>query len=325
MDTTPNWDMIQSAAAYSTLSGILAGFALTAVTVVVTVVAGGRRHLSPRRLNLLAMTAGWLIIAFFSLLLVSFLFAVLSGHDRFVTTVDPTTHQLDYGAKTMQPLMLGLPVSILFSSAAIQLFLGIVWLFELVNLGNLTQVCARIMFWFLIPLSAVHIHSYYGTIEEERTNQAPPQSLQFWFIAIAAVAVPILVFGLVRLLGRILGRRNRAKEVMEERKHMSESVPKFTIQHVPAVIALCLTLVVGISFGVFENVSESTFADPNFDLYGVMIVVYAVLAVLWTLYVLSLPKRAPMQKAAGSDSTAKDTASQHASLHQSIETQIAGA
>lgn len=339
---TPNWDMIQSAAAYSTLTGILAGFALTSVTVVVTVVTNRRRQLEAKRMHL-EMTAGWLITSFFSLLLVSFLFAVLAGHDRFVITVDPSTHQIDYGAKTIQPLVLGLPVSLLFSSAALQLFLGIVWLFELVQLGRLTQLCARVMFWFLIPLSAVHIHSYYGTIEEERTHKAPPLSLQFWGVALVAIAVPLVAFVLTRLLGWIGSARREAREKKAGHEQRNTSAPEKpltgekesrtgeqghtsapTIQYAPVLAALGLTLIIGISFGFVENLPESTFSDPHLDLTPVIWGVYSFLAVLWTLYVFGLPKNSdnkhhgpPGSRSAG-EATQQIMAHERGEVHQTV-------
>lgn len=298
---TLNWDFTHSASSYSALAGILAGFALTAITILVTA-AFSRREIdtSSDRDRLEAMIS-WLTVAFFGLVIVSFLLAVLAGDDRFVTTVDPTSGQLHFGATTLLPLVMGLPASVLFSVAAMQLFLGVIWLFAYLRLGWLAQVCARIMFGFMVPLSAVYVHSTFTDYEWARTQTPPAVSLQSWQWTIGATAVPVVAFVLYRTphylqsLGHRLARKRgtraalRPLRVTALEKGVSTHGFQVWVRAVAIVASLSATLIIAIAFGYWEDVPESVLASGQFHLSDLTGLVYGGLAVLWTLYALGLP------------------------------------
>lgn len=313
----PNWDVTQAAAAYSTLTGILAGFALTAITVVVAFTASRQANRSATERHYLEVTLGWLLTAFFSLLLVSFLYADLSGHDRFITSVDSTTHQLSYGASTIQPLVLGLPASVLFASAAIQLILGVIWLFAFLGLGWLAQFAARVMFWFLLVLCAVFVHSYYDVFNIVLAHKAPPLTLWFWADAIIAILLPCFVFALYRAPHWLRGirnwtvRRNSTVTNIQTAGDTRVTVFQRAVRSLGVLVSLGLALAVAILFGVWENAPESSFTTSTFSLSGFNWVIYGLFAGLWSLYVLGLPTISATAENQEAGSSKDDNATQH--------------
>jgi hypothetical protein len=122
-------DLTKIGGAYATFAGVLAGF----VFVVVGYLLGNRPREGSSTLGRnLELTLSWPVCAFVAMSIASFLFALLSGEDRF----SDTSGGLGFGTTRMRPLVLSILASGVLSIAVLLLLLGLIWLFKYENSGR---------------------------------------------------------------------------------------------------------------------------------------------------------------------------------------------
>jgi hypothetical protein len=117
------FDATKVAGAYATFAGLLAGFVFAAMVYLMSSDSQRRRNLEAQGLDI---PLSWSVLAFVSLSLGSFLFALLSGEDRFGTQAS--------GAEALtpriRPLMLFIIASGTLTTAILVLLLALIWLFK---------------------------------------------------------------------------------------------------------------------------------------------------------------------------------------------------
>lgn len=114
-------DMTKVAGAYAAFAGVLAGF----VFAVMGYLLGNRSADSDKRGENVEVALSWAVLAFVGLSISAFLFALLSGEDRF-SLPDPsgTLHT------RIRPLILSIVASAVLSVAILVLMLSLNWLFH---------------------------------------------------------------------------------------------------------------------------------------------------------------------------------------------------
>ncbi len=107
-----NWDITRSSSAYAAFAGILAGFIFSSIGFILYNTPSDKISESDSR----QPTLVWLITAFFSLLISSFLFSVISGDDYLVQGTTKIS---------VIPYYTGIIATLLLILAAFQVILGL--------------------------------------------------------------------------------------------------------------------------------------------------------------------------------------------------------
>lgn len=116
-------DITKVAGAYAAFAGVLAGF----VFAVMGYLLGNRKQDDGKRRTIaLEIGLSWSVLAFVGLSLASFLFALLSGEDRFGIPANGAS----VGPTRIRPLALSIVASWVLSAAILLLLLGLNWLFS---------------------------------------------------------------------------------------------------------------------------------------------------------------------------------------------------
>lgn len=137
-------DLTKVAGAYSAFAGVLAGF----VFVVIGILLSNRPP--EEQANAHNVTLSWSVVAFVGLSMSCFLFALISGEDRFVSATTQPHPELT----RIRPLVLMIIASAVFILAVLVLFLVLIWLFkewlfkrQATNDAVIKQL--RVVIWFL--------------------------------------------------------------------------------------------------------------------------------------------------------------------------------
>lgn len=188
------WNIVQSASAYSTLTGVLAGFLVTAIVFSLEHRTrddnrqnhnkdGNKRHIS---IPVYAAS-----VACLSLALSSFLFALLNGAD------------LSSPASTSLAYILGSAAFGTFALSVVQLMLSIIWLFTVheINLSVIRGI--KILFRFMLAVGMLYMFKF--SVDVLRVKSGDTQEHPWIFLLLLAYA--LYAYAATRLGVRFIRRK----------------------------------------------------------------------------------------------------------------------
>lgn len=279
----PNgWDMTKAAAAYASLTGLLATVTLTALGFALFYVRRDTLRTVRRRGERNA-TLIWLTTAFFSLLMTTFMLDVLSADDRFRIGINQG--QQTFGPERTHPFVLGVVVSSTFALGALQVILSLLWFFAVQKVDRTVVWCGRVVFGAVIVCIFVYVHNAYVGIDWIRANQEPSNSLISWSLHALCFFLPVMVAVTLRwaVRKRIQGAylHFRLPFRTARRRH------RWALHPAPALFSLLLTVATTILFGVVTDLGERDVRPWNMD--SVEWYVLLILGIFVGSYVIAVP------------------------------------
>lgn len=173
-------DLTKVAGAYSTFAGVLAGFVFGVMGYLLasrSLAVHDHRH---------DATLSWSLLAFVGLSISCFLFALLSGEDRFtaVTAAHPIPTRI-------RPLVLTIVASGVFTMAILVLLLALIWLFKREEINDAVLWQLRGIIWLTGLLSVSYFDGTFSAIsvalgQGGTVDLHVIQTLVIWALAIVS-------------------------------------------------------------------------------------------------------------------------------------------
>lgn len=173
-------DLTKVAGAYSTFAGVLAGFVFG---VMGYLLASRSRAVHDHRHD---ATLSWSVLAFVGLSISCFLFALLSGEDRFtsVTAAHPLPTRI-------RPLTLSIVASGVFTMAILMLLLALIWLFKREETNDIVILQLRGVIWLTGLLTVSYFDGSFSAVSVAlgtggTVDLHVVQTLVIWALAIVS-------------------------------------------------------------------------------------------------------------------------------------------
>ena len=159
------WDITHSAGAYSTLTGVLAGFLVMAIIF-------SLQERKTRDISILLYAAS---VACLSLALSSFLFALLSGADL----TSPASTSLAY--------ILGSAAFGTFALSVIELMLSIIWFFSVHEINSSVMYGVNVLFQFMLVVGILYMFKF--SVDVLRVKAGDTQEHPWVFLLLLGYAL----------------------------------------------------------------------------------------------------------------------------------------
>lgn len=250
-------NFMQANAYFSQFAGVLSGFVFTAMILLLTISSNQLPKPITFRIALHS-----LFIAWFTLVDSCLLYATLAGDQTII-----------------RASLLSICADTILSFAALQVVLGIVWLFEMHNVDRSIMACTRWMFQGVMLVIVINFIVVIGDILWVKTHQDWRSSwVQYFLYFLILYVIPLMI-----LLARLTNFPKKMKEV--EKKVISTVLSPITFN-----ASMGFTFVITAIAIFFQDFNESEIAHVNtayFQLFSSIFVV--MLAILLTLYQMSFP------------------------------------
>ena len=203
-------DATKVASSYSAFAGVLAGFVFAVMGYLL-----GSRKLggSQAEREDLETALSWAVIAFVGLSLASFLFALMSGEDRFGLPINPTT---GVGSTRIRPIALDIVASGVLSVAILTLLLGLNWLFASDKVSTALVFQLRAVEWLIGLLTLFYLDGAFLAVpvaQHEIATDDPGPLAQLSVILLLAIILGEVVGGLLR---RSKGRQKQVARIITQ-------------------------------------------------------------------------------------------------------------
>lgn len=255
-------DVTKVAAAYAAFAGLLAGF----VFAVMGYLLGSRRSREGEGTSQeLDATLSWSVLAFVSLSLASFLFALLSGEDRF----NPSASSAILQPTRIRPLVLSIIASGVLTTAILALLLALIWLFKLESTSSIVRAQLRLVIYLTGLLTLYYLDGTFTAVPVAQGSLPPDDTSSL--IPLCEFFVGAVALG--ELLGIILRRTGR--------------VPRQVVRVVAQTLFLLVVFASGGFFNLVDYANEagsSTWHITTYEWWGV-----GGLAAVLFLCILNLP------------------------------------
>lgn len=192
-------DMTKVAGAFSTFAGVLAGF----VFAFMGYLLGSRTQRGrPEQADTLDTALSWSVLAFVSLSVTAFLFALESGEDRFA----PSANGTGLGAIRMRPLAMHVVASSVLSTSIVVLLIALTWLFrsEAMNRPLMRQL--RLVVYLTGLMTLYYFDGTFGALlvaQGQRIDISLSTLIPLSTVSILAIAGGELVGLLLRKAARV--------------------------------------------------------------------------------------------------------------------------
>lgn len=245
------WNISQSAGYYSQFAGVLAGFVFVAITLLLTP-ANLEIFKDPSRKQARTITLQSLFVSFFSLLISSFLFAVIAGEQT-----------------TIRAFALGGIASSLFVLSVLQVMLSINWLFKgygvdrsILTLGWWLYQAVTIIAWLYV------IFFFYDLIWVQTENEWEILLYIGLGIGLLGYLVPLVI---AMILRKLLATEKLYPSIL--------------------YCSAALIVVASIIYGILSDLSEAMIRMATTD-YIILssVIILLILSLFFFFYQLSLPR-----------------------------------
>jgi cytochrome bd-type quinol oxidase subunit 2 len=203
-------DATKVAGAYSAFAGVLAGFVFA---VMGYLLGSSKLGASQAEREDLETALSWAVIAFVGLSLASFLFALLSGEDRFGLPINPAT---GVGPTRIRPIVLDIVASGVLSVAILTLLLGLNWLFASDKVSTSLVIQLRVVEWLIGLLTLFYLDGAFLAVpvaqHEIATDDLGPLA-QLGVILLLAITLGEIAGWLLR---RFKGRQKQVARIMTQ-------------------------------------------------------------------------------------------------------------